>query len=394
MPRKSKTDKNEVENPTHVPYQFLGYSLQQTVLLLRLLQADKDTVLSLEVFDDVGIEKDDEKKAVQVKSAQAHNPLSNRALDLWKTLSNWIDAVNSGELDTDNTVFEIYCSKRKECDISKKFADTKTEKEAKEAYDYARSVLFEAGEEIAEGIEPYVNNFFNADRSMVQRLLCRFNIDFSGKSPQEDLRDHIYRMPVDEKLVPDICDWAAGWVKNRIDRKLEKSEISKVSREEFHNDFKAYVSRICFNNILNSFTKACKDAQQIERELSFRTYIKQLDIIDCSDDDKLNAVTDFLQASADRTFWGDKGLVHELSFEEFEEELKRVWLNVKREILIEKKTLTDEEKGQLIYGKCSMHKTQLQNMSVPVHFVPGSFHALSDEKVIGWHPDYEKRVKE
>lgn len=393
MPKKSKKEKSQIENPTHVPYQFLGYSLQQTALLLRLLQAEKNTVLSLEVFDDVGIEKENKKIAVQIKSAQAHNPLSNHALDFWKTLSNWVDAVISGELDTDNTSFEIYCSKRKDCDISKKFSDAKSEKEAKEAYDYAKRVLFEAGTEMAEGIEPYVKNFFNADKKIVQKIMSRFNISFGEKSPQEDLLDYVYKMPIDERLVPDICDWAAGWVKNRIDRKLEKNEISKIKRDEFHNDFKAYVSRMCFNNILNSFAKV-NDAKQIEFELGFRTYIKQLELINSSDDDKLNAVTDFLRASADRTFWGNKGLVHELSFEEFEEELKRVWLNIKREIFIEKKTLTDEEKGQLIYGKCSLHKTQLQNMSVPVHFVPGSFHALSDEKEIGWHPDYQERIKE
>ena len=57
-------------------------------------------VVCLEVFDDVGVERPDGTKiAEQNKSNLTHNPLSDRAVDLWKTLRIWVDAVVSGELD-------------------------------------------------------------------------------------------------------------------------------------------------------------------------------------------------------------------------------------------------------------------------------------------------------
>lgn len=63
------------------------------------METKDNNIISLEVFDDIGEENGDNKTAVQLKSAQKHNPISNRSVDLWKTLSNWIDSINNKELD-------------------------------------------------------------------------------------------------------------------------------------------------------------------------------------------------------------------------------------------------------------------------------------------------------
>ncbi len=101
-----------------------------------------------------------------------------------------------------------------------------------------------------------------------------------------------------------------------------------------------------------------------------------------------------MRASADRTIWGNKGIIHETSFNDFEDGLNRFWFNTKREVLIERKLYNDEEKGELIYRKCINHRISLQSMNVPEYFIPGSYHALSEDKVVGWHPEYEKKLKE
>src|SRR5207237_8911279 len=85
---------------TQVPGQALGYSLQVTRATARLLAAAPGTTISFEVLDDVsaapaagGL------VAEQTKSAITHNPLGERAVDFWKTMSNWVDTVRGGRLD-------------------------------------------------------------------------------------------------------------------------------------------------------------------------------------------------------------------------------------------------------------------------------------------------------
>ena len=90
---------------------------------MRLLEAEPGWTVSLEVFEDVGVETAEGKRvAEQVKSTYKGNPISDRAVDLWKTFSNWIDAVSCGNLQLDKTTFEIYVSRPKTGDIVSRFS--------------------------------------------------------------------------------------------------------------------------------------------------------------------------------------------------------------------------------------------------------------------------------
>src|ERR1022692_5140851 len=78
----------------HVPAQALGYLIQPIRLLQILLDAPPDSCVTLEVFEDVGLETSDgHKTATQVKTGLVKNPLADRSPELWKTLANWCDAI-------------------------------------------------------------------------------------------------------------------------------------------------------------------------------------------------------------------------------------------------------------------------------------------------------------
>jgi ABC-3C protein len=53
------------------------------------------------------------------------------------------------------------------------------------------------------------------------------------------------------------------------------------------------------------------------------------------------------------------------------------------------KSLNGVEFGQLLLADCGTHQQKLQGLEVPAFFTPGSFHALAEEKTVGWHPEYE-----
>ena len=100
-----------VEN-THVPDKVYAFMIQSHHMLYELLDCKKGDMVSLEVFDDVGVEhRDGSRDAIQVKSALSdRNPVSNKASDLWKTLYNWMIAVECDELDVDFCKFIILLS--------------------------------------------------------------------------------------------------------------------------------------------------------------------------------------------------------------------------------------------------------------------------------------------
>jgi hypothetical protein len=49
----------------------------------------------------------------------------------------------------------------------------------------------------------------------------------------------------------------------------------------------------------------------------------------------------------------------------------------------------EEEQGELILLECQQRQEHIANMTPPDRTVQGSYHVLSDELRIGWHPQWE-----
>ena len=105
---------------TTAPSSVRGILLQVTRFLYYLLRGGPHDVVSLELFEDVGVEHHDgTKTAEQDKSFLSRNPLADRSTALWKTLHNWVDAVSSGALVPEHSRFVIYAPKAAMGDFSR-----------------------------------------------------------------------------------------------------------------------------------------------------------------------------------------------------------------------------------------------------------------------------------
>ena len=384
---------------SQVPGQYLGYSLQATRFLAKLLEVEPGWTVSLEVFGDVGVETaDGHQLAGEVKSTHGGNPVSDRSVDLWKTFSNWIDAVKRGDLQLEKTSFEIYVSQPRTGEIVSSFRDANTLDEAHTALTKAKNKLwgtapdFNLKSNVSDTIKPYVCNVFETNETMVCKIIEAFSFACGSGSPHADLKVLMGKKFVPPEIIDATLDHALGWVKKRTDILLEQTKPACISVDTFLSNMTSFVRKYDRRAILASFAKD-PDQEEIETDLKLRTYVRQLEIIDCNYDDKIRAVTDFLKASVDRTRWGEKGLVFDSSFDEFEDGLVRTWTNLKRKTDIGLSHEGDIEKGQYLYADCSDHKAKLEGLEIPNHFTPGSFHALSDKEVVGWHPDYKDKLK-
>lgn len=382
----------------HAAAQYLGYSLQTTRFLMRLLDAEPEWTISLEVFEDVGVETSEGNRiAEQDKNVSKKNPVSNRAIDLWKTFANWVTAVEAGELNPEKTVFELYISQAKTGAIVDTFFRAQSETEAEVALQNAinelwgKSPNYPLRPSLSKSIAPYVKKVFEADKKVVCKILQNFQLSCGEESPHADLRKRLKKQWIPSELVDDLLLYALGWVKEQTDVLIEQQKPACVSSELFRQTMISFIRKHDNRTILRTYaSKPTK--KEIQEDLKIGIYVRQLDIIEESDDEKIRAVTDYLRASADRTHWSEKGLVQKTSFEEFYDNLVRTWRNLKRKAEISLYSRSDVKKGQYLYAECSSHYATIEGLQVPGHFTPGSFHALSDEKVVGWHPDYARKL--
>lgn len=380
------------------PGQYLGYSLQTTRCLSRLLAGEVGSYISVEVFEDVGVVSSDGSKiAEQDKSALSGNPVADRSVDLWKTLANWVRSIQTGGLDVIKTRFELYVSRPVEGETVKAFSEANTNELARAAFTRARQMLwgeppaYSLRSSLSGGLLPHADTVFGADEHVVLSLICNFSFHCGTGSSHDDLRAALVKCLVPDVLIDDTLAHALGRVKEQIDTAIESRRPAVISVDGFRKDMTAFIRKHDRRSILASFAPS-PSSELIQGDLKARKYVRQLELIDAEYGERLRAVNDYLRASADRAQWGVKGLVNPDSFNEFENGLERTWENLHRKCDLEHKDKPDIDRGKLLYYDCSLHKADLEGLQVPDHFTPGSFHALSDVERVGWHPDYKNKL--
>ena len=250
--------KSKARKSSNVPGTYLGFSLQTTRFLVRILQASPGDLVCLEVFEDVGVERADGTRiAEQNKSNLAQNPLSDRAVDFWKTLRIWTDGCCSGDLNPDKTFFEIYTSNSAGGEIAESFRDTMTVEKALVAIEKAETTLkqvpADGGEPLGDAVRVHFQKVMAADRSVLARIVSRFSFESGGGSPQDDLKSLVLQKLVGEDFCDDLLRWAPGWVKRETDRLLEQGVPARLEYTSFHDAAVNFMRNHDRNDILRSF---------------------------------------------------------------------------------------------------------------------------------------------
>lgn len=359
--------------------------------------APEGSYCSMEYLDDVAQEGPHGVKLVQSKSATTANPVADRAKPLWKTLSNWITLAENGGCDPDRTLFEIYVSRPVTGSFVEALAAASTPEAARAAILQVRTVLW--GEapaypkraEVADEIASYADKFFGADQDLVSRVVQNFALTCGSGSPQADIEAVLKTHPISQSKIRDIADHMCGVVKRRVDELLEAGSAAVIGRDEFQTWYVAYVRKVDRETVLLSRAKAPSE-EESKGHLP-RIFVQQMDLIDMTFEDKLEAVSDYLMAAADRTDWAASGEVDSTSFDDLDATLKRSWKNKRLACKVAHGSKPLHEQGQALYVDCMQVDVSLQAMEPPKHFIPGCFHRLADDLSIGWHPDYSQQLK-
>jgi len=222
---------------------------------------------------------------------------------------------------------------------------------------------------------------------MLERMLVNLSHEFGSGHSIEDLRERLAQSFTPRELVPDVSAFLLGWVKQSLDTAIEGGRLAQISYDAFHTEAISIIRKLDALAILASFAPN-PDRAEIRRHLRTRVYVRQMELIDSLDNDKLRCVSDFLKAKADKIFWAARGRVHASSFATLEDDLLAAWQSIKTRVELTLVGRSELDVGKLVFAECSLHKALLQGAPPPDHFVRGSFHALSDTQQVGWHPRY------
>ena len=357
--------------------------------MTRLLAcAEAGALVSLEVVEDVAVHGTDGSTAmVQSKSALTANPMADRAVALWKTLSNWACELGP-DADFEKLALVIAVSNPRSGILASTFHSATTIVDAEAALERAKDAFaaeLAAPDSQEKDLAFFLKRFFRSDALLQRQIIRCFSLETAQVSPQVDFPKWFPFIP--ESQLEGVVTYAQGWVKRQAELLMERGEPAILSRDDFHREMTAFIRKHRERAILRSFAPAKVSTDKTE-ELMPKLFVRQLEAIDAEFSDRLQAVSDYFRAAFDRTQWGETAEIHPSSFDEFVEYLERAWMNLRRMCNLQNKGLTEAELGLVLYSSCCDYRATLEGQEVPNHFIPGTLHLLADKPKIGWHPRF------
>jgi hypothetical protein len=368
------------------PGPYLGFALQPVRLCFHLLTCPAGAKVSLEHLDDIAIHDPDGTVTLeQTKSALRQNPLADWSDEFWKALANWLDGIATGKIAAYKSHFRLYVTPPRGGGWVQALSDAATETDVeavvaaiKAKHDKLRK---------PKGCETNLQRFLTAPAADRNAVIMKFKLLAKDTNPVDALRDLI-KAAVAPELVDHLCHSAIGMAKEQADRLIRDGQPPLVDGDTFKKTFRAFVRKINIPGLLSSFTQV-PPAAEVAAVLSARPiFIRQLEIIDVTEQDRVRAVSDFLRASADKSSWAEQGLVFERSLVEWDDFLIGRHGLISGEVADLHATKDPAFRGRMTYRQCAQLQAPLEGRAVPSHFVHGCFNALADIQRLGWHPDY------
>jgi hypothetical protein len=367
------------------PGPYLGFALQPVRFCFHLFDSPRGAKVSLEHLDDVAVHYADGSVMLeQTKSALSSNPLSDWSQDLWKAVANWLDALSTGKIS--DPKFRLYVTPPHQGELAQAMCDASTPAEAAAFVELVKSKWSKLKKRKA--CDQYLQTFLGAPADLQAAVVTKFGLLSADANPLDPLREILRRTVVPE-LIDLLCESAIGMAKERADALIRTGNPGILDADAFRANFSRFIQKTNIPGLLSSFATVPADGE-VAALLSTRpVFIRQLEIIEVSEDDRVRAVSDFLRTSADKSKWAEAGLIHEGSLREWDDNLVSHHGLICGEIVdmhSDKETLV---RGRLAYRRCAQLQAPLDGRQVPGHFVHGCFNNLADLKRLGWHPDYK-----
>lgn len=378
----------EVKPAKHsAPGQYLGFALQPVRVFYHLLTSPKGAKVSLEFQDDVAVHYADGSLCLeQTKSALKQNPISDWANDLWKTFDNWLVMLKAGDCNAGTTRFRIYVTPPRKGDFASALAVASTPEEVAAVLDTIRKKLAKLKE--VPACIGYLHPFLDAEKEQQTAIVSHFELESDASDPLDATRA-LLRPTVHESHVDLLCRSGIGQAKQALDRLIQRGKIPILDADAFRQEYGAFLRKNLMPGLLTSLGEAPDEGVVTGILYTRPIFIRQLELVEANEDDRLRAVSDFLRTSADKADWAERGLIFPGSLDEWDDGLVHRHSLARGDITDLHGDKPAAVQGRLAYRSCAGHQAPLEGRVVPGHFVHGSFNDLADRRRLGWHPDYE-----
>lgn len=391
----AKSNKRDAGGP------LAGFIYQLYYYLERLLLLGPGEAASLEVFDDVAVEKDGQMRYFQLKHTSTANKttsvrMCDRDRDLWKTLSSWVEIINekSTEHDqlewineaefelltnkdvTDNKLYELLTNYHK-CSNSDEVWN--------ELFDYIKkqSKTNSSKEDSKNDVDRYAKRL--CDFKFVKEFLLKVKICTKSDN---DILESVQYVLINQKHVTRnnakyLREILYGRLLTSVNNSISEDGKSRYTDEEFNNDYGTDIDS--FKNRKFIYTNS---PVELPEKLEDQVFLRQLlDIGDAKAKGQkrmLALTTDKLRFEND--YNASKGNVSSDDIKAFEYEVHNLW-----DTIFNAKSNSDKDPN-VVACEVLNETRSIGLLFAEEHLrnANGCYYHFSDGEhpTIGWHKDW------
>ncbi|GLK88519.1 hypothetical protein [Pseudomonas turukhanskensis] len=381
----------------------LGFEYQDLVLVNILLGLKPGEQIGLEVFDDVHTESITQDLClIQVKHSLSGGNITERDIDLWKTLYNWWKSVP--ELPPGKNIeFQIYSNKK--LNNQNLIVLLKAAKENKEKIIEAILAIFEdiqATEALKAPTDPenpifrYVKALATANHEEIEFLLERFSFQTDNESIKHQINKKLAYFAVPDSKLDDTRKFVVGAYK---EFKVE----SITSGAKVLITYQAFRVQMGFDRILRSsrsndvdydrFYDKYYDFQRLEN-LSFLGSIFSTQLLDIGKTEA-DAVEHGIEMLATEELIGELKKEGDFTYQDdtrLEQQCEMSWKNIHKQAhgTFSQDGTQPILAAQACYEKTLSKELKIKNIALPDGFSRGKFIKLSNTPSIGWKIDWQE----
>ena len=392
--------------------QLIGFDYQLFYFLYLSLDLNPGEKLGFEILDDIHIEfPNGNIELLQLKHTTQTNGsgekinLTERDSDLWKTISNWIAFVNAAE-DAEkyilNTSFTIVTNKSIDSNgFLKNLAKLQVgELDIKQMNGYILDLFSGTTDKV---LKEKINQLIKLKQKVKKSFLCKINIVPDQENIISLIKGRIHKLIRRPERIDDVFN--AFYTNIQVDKFL-----TIAGREKFNIIFEDFSNKdkTCFDFAYASNNLPIRNLPLIfPEDLKEQLFIKQLIEIGETDQDEeiLNYTTAMLKFFNQLKDWVNEGDLLETDKSNLDKDAiirwKRIFKEKYREI---KKRITTgaaledleeeiKECAIACVNEMRREKLNIKSNELTEEFSNGQFYLLSNEPVIGWHIDWEKKYK-
>jgi hypothetical protein len=387
----------------------VGYLYQiRSALLLGVKRDDSTDMIFLELLDDVSFNPADVQSAKPTELLQFKHSLTKKAsltdksIDLWKTLRVWSEQIHANKVDPQRTIFSLVTTATASTNSAITFL-----RHSNRAPEKARLIIEQAGKDssntkVQEALS-YLNKLKVSDRKALFSNVYLFDMAPDVQEARK-LLEHELRFLVDDpqKQICGFTDRLVGWWERLVVDHLvatHKAPIPVGVVQRQVRDLREQFKRDC---LPDDFLKATVPEHHTSDD-DDRCFVRQLQLINASPLQVRLAQENHFRAYEQRSRWLRENLLGLEEVDSYEHRLIEEWRN-KQAIALDgfSTTANDGEKahcGKGIYVWTQETAVGMAALFIRPQFqsgymVRGSFHMLADLLRVGWHPDFHTMLSQ